>query len=87
MKAVIIETTMGRVQFDPRQFVGLKPCTLNHPLTGGPVEGVEILVTLGAIPVPLPDGLRKLAELFEEAARPALVIPTMDQLPPLKLES
>lgn len=82
-KLINIKTHRGGFNIAPDQIAGCKPAILTDNATGAQIEGTEILISLGAIPMPMPAALRWLAEQLEEARRPALVLPVnADALPP-----
>lgn len=84
MKGITITTTRGNITLGPEQLAGCKPCTITDARTGQVVDGSEILISIGAIPLPLPEAMRMLAELLEEAQRPPLVLVASEgDLPPL----
>jgi hypothetical protein len=74
-KPIPIQTTLGNFTIDPRQFAGCKPCSITDGRTGKVIEGTEILVSIGAVPGPVHEVMRRLADQLEELTRPALVIP------------
>lgn len=65
MPTMRIETHRGAFTIDTDQIVGVEKVILQSPT--GPVEGSNILISIGVIPQPRTETMRMLADAIEQA--------------------
>lgn len=84
-KPITFQTTLGQFPVHPSQFVGCKEVVITDA-SGQSMPGVELFVSIGAVPGTVADALRMMAHHLDEAnAPPRIVVARDGQMPPLKL--